>query len=92
MGHGAAFRKIFQTWPEKLPRRGILVDSFNEATPFKGFLLSAEFVALERTNPDALGARIILMPYDNIANLKFVDPLRSEDLKPFGCEGKFSQG
>jgi hypothetical protein len=85
------WRELFMNWPASLPRRGIVVSMLNEATPFKSFLTRGEMVMLERTNPDAMGARFILMPYDAIHLVKFTDVFKESVLTGAGFVGKLAQ-
>jgi hypothetical protein len=82
------WRDVFCEWPAAIPRRGIVTSSLNEAIPFKGFMLKGEMLLLERTNPDSLGARFILLPFDAINSIKFVDPLKESTFTAAGYTGK----
>ncbi|MEM6507642.1 MAG: hypothetical protein AAF711_19575 [Planctomycetota bacterium] len=86
-----SFRELFANWPASLPRRGVVVSTLNEATPFKGFMLKADMIVLERQNPDTMGSRFILMPFEGISAVKLIDPLKAEAFAPLGFEGQFSQ-
>ena len=86
--HG--WKSVFTNWPEAIARRGILVSSLNEAMPFKGFMVKDDMLLLERTNPDAMGARYILLSFDAINNVKFTDPLKESVFTGAGYAGKFS--
>ena len=85
------WRGVFSDWPAGIPRRGIIVSTLNEAIPFKGFMVKGETLLLERTNPDAIGARFILLAFDAINCLKFVDPLKEAVFTSAGYEGKFAK-
>src|SRR3990172_2415552 len=63
------WKGVFTNWPAGIPHRGVLVNTLNEATPFKGFMIKADSLLLERTNPDSLGARFIVMGFDSINSL-----------------------
>jgi hypothetical protein len=86
-----SWKEFFSKWPEKLPKRGLLVSTLNEATPFKSFLLRSDMLLLERTNPDPAGARYILMQYDAIHMVKLIDPLREEVFVSAGFAGHFAK-
>ena len=90
MSTNQAWKSVFSDWPEAIPRRGIVVSSLNEAMPFKGFLVKDDTLLLERTNPDAMGARYILLSFDAINNVKFTDPLKESVFTGAGYAGKFS--
>lgn len=79
---------FFRQWPEGIPQRGIVVNQLNEQIPFKGYLLRDDVVLLERTNPDSLGARFLLVPFGEIAMLKLIDPLKQEVFDKAGFQGK----
>ena len=91
------WRELFLNWPATLPRRAVVVSTLNEATPFKSFLTRGEMLMLERTNPDAMGARFILLTYDAIHMVKFSDPFKetvltgpalSASWRPCRCQGE----
>lgn len=84
------WREVFVNWPAAIPRRGIVVSSLNEATPFKGFLVKEDIVLLERTNPDPAGTRYVLISYDAIHAVKFIDMLKEPALTAAGYVGKLS--
>jgi hypothetical protein len=91
MNSSQIWREVFVEWPAAIPRRGMVVSSLNEPMPFKGFMVKGETVLLERTNPDALGARFIVLAFDAIHCLKFVDPLTEETFTAAGYQGKFAK-
>jgi hypothetical protein len=49
-----------------------------------------DMLLVERTNPDAMGARYILLSFDAINNVKFTDPLKESVFTGAGYAGKFS--
>jgi hypothetical protein len=83
--------EFFAKWPEKLPKRGIVLSTLNEATPFKSFLIKGGMLLLERTNPDPAGARYILMEFDAIHMVKLIDPLKEEIFASAGFTGHFAK-
>ena len=85
------WREMFLKWPASIPKRGVLVSTLNEATPFKSFLLKGETLMLERTNPDPLGARFIFMGFEAIHMVKLIDPLREEVFTSAGFTGHFAK-
>lgn len=84
------WQRLFENWPDTIPRNGIVVNTLNEALPFKGFMLAGEMVLLERTNPDQLGARYIVMKYDSMELVKIIHPLKTDSFLPLGFKGKLS--
>ena len=85
------WKTTFATWPAGIPRRGIVVDRLNESMPFKGFMIKDDTVLLERTNPDSLGARYILLAFDSINAVKFIDPIKESIFVTAGFVGKLTQ-
>jgi hypothetical protein len=85
------WQEIFAKWPEKLPKRGIVLSTLNEMTPFKSFLIKGDMLLLERTNPDPAGARYILMGFDAIHMVKLIDPLKEEIFTSAGFTGHFAK-
>ena len=85
------WRDVFTDWPAGIPHRGIVVSTINESVPFKGFMIKGDTLLLERNNPDALGARFVLLAFDAINCLKFVDPLKESVFTAAGFTGKFAK-
>ncbi len=77
-------RSLFTAWPEKVARRGVLVTTLNEQIPFSNFLPGDNILLLERTTPDPVGARTILLPYGQVAVVKLVDVVKSSAFKSLG--------
>lgn len=84
------WQQLFQTWPAGIARRGMITTTQAEAIPFKGFMIKGETLLLERTNPDPQGTRYIVLAFDSIAAVKFVDPIKAEIFRRAGYEGQFS--
>jgi len=90
-GSAAMWREFFTKWPANLPKRGLVVTSLNETNPFKSFLIKGELLLLERTNPDPLGSRYILLGFDAIHLVKVIDPLKEDVLTSAGFVGHFAK-
>ncbi len=86
----SSWTHLFGQWPDKSPRRGIVVTDFGEQIPFAGFMMKDEMLFLERSNPDALGARGIHVPLANVVAVKLIDPVQQGALEKQGYEGKLS--
>jgi hypothetical protein len=86
------WRDFFAKWPSSIAKRGVLLSTINETTPFKSFLIRGDTLLLERTNPDPLGARYVLMGFDAIHMVKLVDPLREDVFTSAGFVGHFAKG
>ena len=78
------WRRCFLEWPAELGRRGVLVTTFGEQVPFENFSASDTMLLVERRAPDTLGARMVLVPYQNVAALKIVDVVKAKAFTQFG--------
>lgn len=85
------WHEFFTKWPAGIPKRGVLVSTLNDATPFKSFFVKGEMLLLERTNPDPLGARFLLLGYDAIHMVKLVDPIKEEIFTAAGFVGHLAK-
>ena len=81
---------LFRRWPAEVPTKGIVTDTHGESNPFKGFMLAGDMLLLERSNPDALGARFIMLSFESISAVKLTEPLKADVFRTMGFEGKFS--
>jgi hypothetical protein len=63
----------------------------NETVPFKSFLLKGDTLLLERANPDASGARFIVITFDAIHMLKITEQLKESVLNSAGYVGQLSK-
>lgn len=86
-GSTSSWKDFFCNWPDELPRRGILVTSFDEQIAFVGFLTSESLLLLERRAPDAVGARTVLLPYDKVTALKIADVVKPKMFVSMGFGG-----
>lgn len=84
------WRDVFAKWPEVIPHRGLLVNTLNETIPFKGFMIKDNLLLLDRTNPDPAGTRFVLMSFDAVYTVKYLDQLKESVLKTDGYRGKFA--
>ncbi|TWT77524.1 hypothetical protein Pla123a_21850 [Posidoniimonas polymericola] len=81
------FQELFSDWPASLPKRGIVINQLNDAITFRGFMVKGSLLLLERTTPDAMGGRFVMLEYSSIAAVKMIDPLKTEHFAPVGFEG-----
>lgn len=85
------WRELFLKWPATLPKRGVVISTLNEGTPFKSFMLKDQMLLLERTNPDPLGARYVVLAFDAIHLVKLIDPLKEEVFAAAGFTGHLTK-
>ena len=78
------WRNCFDKWPPEMARRGVLVTSFGEQIVFDSFATSPDLLLIERRSPDAVGARTVLIAYQNIAAVKIVDVVKIKTFGPMG--------
>ena len=79
--------KLFHEWPTEMPRQGIVVTSQDEQIPFSGFLTHEGVLLLERKTPDAMGSRIVFIPYENIVGVKLTDVVSPKVFEKLGFAG-----
>jgi len=86
----ANWQKLFAAWPAEMPRRAVVVTTFDEQIPFSGFQSGGGFLLLERTTPDSLGARLVALPYEQIVALKLTEVVNSRLLRAMGFGNRSS--
>lgn len=86
MEQRAAWKDFFGAWPAGLDRRGVLVCTFGEQIPFDSFMPGEKLLIVDRSVPDTMGARKIVVPYENIAALKFTDVVKNKVFQPMGFD------
>lgn len=77
------WRRQFENWSTALPRGGILVTDFDQIN-FADFRITDDFLYVERVNPDALGARNLLILFSDVRGVKFTKPLDIEVFEKAG--------
>lgn len=80
------WKDFFRAWPAGVDRRGVLVTSFGEQIPFDSFMPGDKLLIVDRSVPDTIGARKIVIPYTNIAAVKFTDVVKNKVFTPLGFE------
>ena len=90
-GVSTNWREVFEKWPAGLAKRGVLVRTLNEVTPFKSFLLKGDMLLLERTNPDPIGSRFVLIDFTTIHMVKIIEPLTEAVLSAAGYVGHLAK-
>lgn len=81
---GEAWRNLFETWPESVPRRGLIVTTWGEAIQFVSYLVSGGILLVERDRPDTAGARKVMLTWESISCVKITDVI---DLARFQVMG-----
>jgi hypothetical protein len=83
---GSTWQELFRHWPADMQRRGVLVTKFSEQIPFSWFASSATLLFIERQTPDSLGARAVVLPYEQVAALKVTDVLKGGAVQAMGFQ------
>lgn len=78
--------RLFQRWPDSIPKLGIAVTSINESIAFSNFQISEGAVLLERDRPDTLGARTVIVPWGEIVTVKLTSPVESAQFRKMGFQ------
>ena len=66
----AAWKAMFEAWPDAIERKGMVVTSLGEAIPFQAFMISGGLLLLERDSPDQFGTRKVILAYDQICSVR----------------------
>jgi hypothetical protein len=86
MSKPGSWRDLFGVWPSEIPHRGVLVTSFGEQIAFSSFSIGDGFLLVERQTPDAVGARALMLPYDQILGVKITDVVKPRLFQAFGFD------
>ena len=89
METAAAWRALFESWPQNLPREGLVVTSFQEQIPFKDFMISGGVLIVERDKPDSMGARKVMITYEHVCAVKLTSPLELTEYQAMGFQRPF---
>lgn len=84
-----AWRSLFETWPESIPKSGMLITNTQESIPFVNFLISGGILLLERDKPDSLGARKVMVAYSAISAVKIASTLELARFQVMGFQAPF---
>jgi len=86
---GQVWQAIFENWPESIPRKGLVVTSFQETIPFVDFLVSGGILMVERDKPDTYGARKVMIAYEAISAVKITDPMELARFRVMGFQAPY---
>ena len=74
MDSAESWRTLFESWPDTLPREGLLMTPFQETMPCVSFRISGGILLVQRDQPDTHGARKVMISYDAILAVKLTSP------------------
>lgn len=80
-------KKLFQNWPEGLAREGIVITAFDEQVPFSGFMCSDDSLLLQRKTPDSMGARMMILTFEQVVAVKIVEIVGGKPFRELGFSG-----
>jgi len=80
------WRNLFESWPESIPRQGLVVTMQGETIPFISYMVSGGILLLERDKPDSSGARKVMLVYDAIASVKITSPMEMGRFQVMGFQ------
>lgn len=81
---------VLTTWPTKLPRRGVAGTKQGEQIVFADFSTGHGCVLLQRATPDSMGAREVILPFEQVALIKLTDTQTPEMHQEMGFEAPAS--
>jgi len=84
-----AWRIVFESWPQAISRKGMILTKQNENVPFVDFLISNSLLLVDRGTPDAHGARKVILGIDQIAALKLAGTQSMADFQTMGFQPPF---
>jgi hypothetical protein len=84
MQKAVGWQVLFQQWPESIPKTGIAITSLNESIPFIDFQISEYVVLLVRDRPDTMGARTVIVPWEELLTVKLTTPVEPERFADMG--------
>ena len=86
MNTGEYWRALFENWPSSVPRRGLVITTFNESIAFINYMMSGGILLLERDRPDTVGARKVMIAYDAISAVKITDVVELANFQALGFQ------
>lgn len=82
------WRDFFENWPSTMPRRGMLVVSFGDQIAFCSFSTKGGLLLVQRSTPDSVGARQLVVPYSEILGFKVTDVISGDAFVEAGFVGE----
>lgn len=78
------WRSLFENWPSRIEKRGMIISKQGESVGFDNFLVSPGILLAERNAPDASGARKAFISYDMIAIVKLPTTMELREFQQMG--------
>ena len=86
MDSSDSWRSFFETWPDSIPHKGILVTVIQETIPFVNFIISGGLLMVERDKPDTFGSRKVIVSYSAISAVKLTSPAELSTFEVMGFQ------
>ncbi len=86
MDAAQAWQKLFETWPNAIPKEGMVITSSGDNVTFVNFMTSPGLLVLERDRPDATGARKVMVAYSGIISVKMQSTMEFSQYKLMGFQ------
>lgn len=84
------WQDFFENWPNSLARGGVLVTSFGEQIPFCSFSTKDGLLLLQRMTPDSLGARHVILSFNQIFCYKVTAVISDDVFTEAGFSGELA--
>lgn len=88
MSDPVGIESLLTGWPAGLARRGVVATMQGEQIVFSDFSLGHGCVLFQRSTPDSMGGREIIMPIDQVAVIKLTESLESKTRAEMGFKGR----
>lgn len=86
MDAAQSWQKLFETWPNAIPKEGMVVTDSGDNVTFINFMTSPGLLLLERDRPDATGARKVMVAYSSISSVKMQSTMELIQYKQMGFQ------
>ena len=90
MADTTGIESVLATWPSSVPRRGVAVTMQGEQIVFSNFSVGHGCVLWERTTPDSMGGREVILHFDQVAAVKLTDSLQPDTREEMGFERPYN--
>jgi hypothetical protein len=86
MVEATGIESVLANWPSSVPRRGVAVTVQGEQLVFSNFSIGHGCVLWERSTPDSMGGREIIVPFAEVAAVKLTESLEADTRQEMGFE------
>lgn len=86
MSKVTGIESLLTTWPASIPHRGVAGTMLGESIVFSDFSLGHGCVLLQRSTPDSMGGREVIVPIEQVAVIKLTESLTPKVRRELGFE------